>query len=224
MTDQSDGRDDALIGAYRDAVKQRTNAGRLSTMIVLVIIVLFALDIKSSFQKFAEEEKEAFLNAVSDEVVTTTAMYGDDVRAAINNVGETYVDEFQTMLSRDSGMIRSAAMKELKLLEKNTEARWPEMQEGLSDLIFIQEVAIRQELAAILGEEKADQIATLYASHEDGAYAALLPELLPDHYKVATEIGQKVQALADQEDDILPPVDVMASLGMLLELTGKELQ
>ena len=213
-----------LVATCRESEKARAFARRCVTLIILGVIIVHAGILFATVKDFQSNRVPEFWGAVSVEAANMSPQLVLDVRDMANRLYPHYVLVFQKMFERDLPTIQAKAEEEFGLLDAYGKERWPDIEQGIVDLMLTSEEVVRKELEKYVTPEEARDIAAQYAAAAGTKFEDILSNALSGHSEVAREIGENLEKMIETEPDIEQPVDMAEALGILLELAGTEMQ
>lgn len=213
-----------LIDAYQQSVRKRGAARRMITLLILSVVAVFGILLGSAFAHFRNSQMGAFRSALGAEVGQLAPRVGVELGGMAQRLYPVYVSSFEQMFAKQGPVMQQRGMEEMKTLDAYAQARWPRIEAGLTAVITNSEGAVQQELGRFLAPSQAQDISLAYGQALQGQLDTVLATELKEHVAIASMIGTNLTQILATEPDIKPPVDMQATLGILLELTGHDLQ
>lgn len=213
-----------LIRAYRESVRSRAVSRRASTLLVMGVIFVFLGLLWAEFNDFRYRKMPEFMSALTTQASEMAPILSKDLMDLANRVYPYYTDVFYQMFQRDMPAFQKELDEQYKQLETFAQGEWPAIEQGIADLIITTEETSLAELNRIISPDDAVAV-----SH---AYAGVIGEKLTDyfntrlhkHVEVAKNIGSQLDQITHLEPDMNRPIELTEALGILLELSGIELQ
>jgi len=213
-----------LIAAFERSEKRNAQARHCITLMILGVILIHALLIWAVIKDFRHQKLPEFTAAMGVELGRMTPQLRADLTKIAERTYPLYIDACEKMFERDLPEMEKALNDELTALDEHAKERWPDIEAGVADILITAEEVIMDELSDILTPSDVDAIKAGYGAALLAKYDSLLRTHLANHAEIASEIGFNLNAIAESEPGIIPPVDLRATLGIMLELVGSELQ
>lgn len=213
-----------LIKRFHESEHKKAVARRAVTLLILGVIVLYVGVIWSVVMNFRYNRLPEFTTALSAEASSMAPGLVQDVRDMANRLYPHYLSVFQQIFERDWDKIQQEITKQLGLLDTYAQSKWPEVEKGILELVDSTEEVAKEEMAKFVSPGEAEEIALSYDRQIKAKCNDLLGARLKEHVKAAESIGVSLDKMMAAEPDVAPPVDLAKTLGMMLELSGIELQ
>jgi len=213
-----------LIDAWRKAERGRVVARRSVVLLIIVVIAVHVWLLCGVFTDFRDNKIPEFTEEITSEGARICSQLAPDLTDMANRLYPYCVSAFQKRMEKDWPVVRSLALSEMDKLSDHADKRWPDIEDGIVDVLSVSESAIEEELAAILGPEEAGKVASAYDEALKEEYPVVFSGALKEHIALAEGIGTKLERMLDAEPDIQPEIDMQEALGVMLELIGTELQ
>lgn len=214
----------ALIDACQKSERSRNRARRSITVLILAVVAVFGVVLGALIARFRNQHAAEFRTALGTEVGQLAPRLGSDLAAMADRLYPVYVASFERMLAKEGPEIQRLGMEEMKKLDAQAQASWPKIEAGLADVVSNAESTAQVEMSRFVAPKEAEAMSVAYGEALQKSLDSLLATTLKEHVAVAEEIGTNLTKLAATEPDIRQPVNMQATAGILLELTGIELQ
>jgi hypothetical protein len=213
-----------LIAAYQLSEKRRAQARRSVTLVILGVIAIYVSLLWGTIRDFKVNHMSEFTAALGVEAVGLAPQVTADMRAMVNRLYPHYVSTFQMMFERDWPKIQAQGLKEMNALDEHARSRWPQIETEINNLVLTSEDVARDELGKFVSEADVQTIAIAYGEAIKGKVDVVLTTTLKDHVNVSKQIGENLEKMCATEPDIVKPIDMKTTLGMMLEVAGIEIQ
>ena len=214
----------ALIETYQSGTRKRRRARRCITWLILGVVAAFGLGLRSIILDFTGRRAPDFRAALGDEAGRLAPRLGADLGAMSQRLYPVYAASFQSAFTRQGPEMQRLGLEEMRKLDAHAQACWPRIEAGLSDVVSNAESTAQTEMARFVTPQEAEGISVAYGAALQERLDTLMSTTLKQHVAVASEIGTNLSLLVATEPDIRSPVNMQNTLGMLLELTGVEMQ
>lgn len=213
-----------LIHAYHLSLKSRAVARRCTSLLVLGVVFVFIGLLWAEFNDFRYRQMPAFCTALSNEAANMTPGLSKDLMQVVNRVYPYYQNVFEQMFQRDLPTFESELHEQLDQLDAFAQGEWPQIEAGVNDLIITTEEVSTEALTKILSPEDARAVSDSYAEAIGAKLTDYFDTRLQKHVAVARNIGSQLDQISTMEPDMKRPIELNEALGLLLELSGIELQ
>lgn len=213
-----------LIATLRRLEKNRALARRCVSLLLLGVIAVNICLLWSAIMDFKNNRLPEFVSAMGTEMTYISPKFADDLTHMFNRLYPRYIAAFQKTFERDGPVIKEKADEEMRKLQDYAFKRLPNLEAGILDVRSASEHMVREEMSKFVTPEEAEQISEAYGKALQDKYNEILSTTLNEHVKVAEQIGDNLQEMIATEPDIKQPIEMQEALGILLELSGVELQ
>lgn len=213
-----------LMAAWRDSDRSRAFAHRCVTLIIIGVVAVHIGFMWVAVHDFYRLKTPEFAAEVSVQMAEISPMFVDELRGMVNRLYPRYVSVFEQMFERDYVVLRDTAKAEMRLLDEYAQKRWPDIENGIHDIVITAEEVALEEMGRFVTAPEAEEISAAYGAALQKKYDDVLTVRLRQHVALCEEIGANLEKLSATEPDIQPPIKLRSALGMMLELMGIELQ
>jgi hypothetical protein len=213
-----------LINAYHLSVKNRAVARRCTTLLTLGVVFVFVGLLWAEFNDFRYRKMPDFCTALSNEAADMTQGLSKDLMAVVNRVYPYYLTVFDQMFQRDLPTFDTELKNQLSQLDTFAQGEWPLIEKEITELILTTEEVSTEALAKFLSPDDARALSDKYAAVVGEQLTTYFDTRLHQHVAVAKNIGAQLDQISTMEPDMQRPVELTEALGLLLELSGIELQ
>ncbi len=193
------------------------------TLLIATIVFIFILLGVGAVQHFQKNEIDAFGLALTAEAAVITPMVMEEVGQAANRAAPQIQDIFARTFTENEERYVEVLSDNYIALQSYAQARWPQVEDAIAELVIEQEDTARSTLLQYIPEDKLAQLSLSY----DQALRAYMEGFFSEHFAgdmvTAQDMVDKLQTLAETETD-MPPPDSQYIIGMFLELLGLQMQ
>ena len=213
-----------LIAQYREAVRAGVKSRRLITLLLLFVLVLNGALVKGSYEDFRAHGWSDFSSALAKEMANVDPALSRQAAGMFDRLMTVYGAELLDAFDRQKPALVEETQAELDRLETYAQARWPQIEQSLADIVIAQEGILYANLSAIASEEELETISLLYGEALLARLNGMMEGELEAHAEVAESIGSNLSRILEANPNGEAPVDSREIVAVVLELAGLNLQ
>jgi hypothetical protein len=213
-----------LITKFREVVRAGKTARWTVTGLLLAVIFLNFLFVKGGFDDFRDNGWPEFATQLGQEFTYVQPEFSDQAAGMFRRVVETYGTELDKSVQNHKPALLAATQTEIDRLEAYANARWPDIQKGLAELIVREEQILYKTLNHILPEDEAQALGERYGEAMLSSLESLVETKLIKHADLAENIGRNLASMCVAPEQYEEDVDSRQIVAVALELAGINLQ
>lgn len=213
-----------LITKYRETVRAGTTARWTVTGLFLAVLLLNFLFVKGGFDDFRSNGWLEFAKQLGQEFTHVQPEFSDHAAGMFRRVVETYGTELDRAVQDHKPALLAATQTEIDRLEAYANARWPDIQMGLAEMILREKQILHSTLNRVLPEDEALALGERYGEAMLSSLESLVETKLKRHADLADNIGRSLANMCVEPEPNAEDVDSRQIVAVALELAGLNLQ
>jgi len=212
-----------LITKYKKSISDKNKAKLVIALGSVSIVAFFSLIAINSAKSFASIAVPEISKEVSNLVLANSDRYIQEVQKSGVRILPAYTKNLESSLKDEWPIIEKEISKEMTDLNTFAQDKYPALKQELFNIAFSQEEVLEKELNKVLGKEKSEEIVNSYSLAALDAYKTFIESNFSKHQQQSFKIVNSLSKLVEAEPDVPSNVSLNESIGLSMQIIGKEL-
>lgn len=220
--------DQDLIERLNNSRKRLGRARATVSFAIVVAATVNVLMIVFATRSFVLEQTPEVAAEVAKRIMPVAAKHTPTIRAMIDRLTPVYAKAFNEAMQSERPRMEAEFRKTYLAIEAHAGRRQPEVQKHIDALVLARQQDLIGGLEKVLGrkvsKEELDRVANMYIKAFEKKTDELWLASFIEHRNIIEELESNLARLARTEPDLNRQVDIQEAVGIMLEMTGIEMQ